>query len=142
MLHPTFKGLYSTPDGGTFVYSFPAPTRATEPLPLQFKGPAYLLIGGQTYSSAAMFTQTFKHYKVGTVVGQEGGEPTVFYGDNYVFFLPATQLRVSVSHKRFVLPGGREDGHGTIPDHEVIQSPADDAVGRDAVLAYTLKSIP
>jgi hypothetical protein len=80
---------------------------------------------------------------VQTVPSRDGGRAGErgahgFYGDNYIFFLPATRLRVSVSHKRFVLPGGKEDGRGTLPDHEALQTTADDVAHRDAVLEYTL----
>lgn len=115
-LHPLFAGIYETANGETFTYRFPEPQEREDVSPLLFDGDVYLLIGARTYSSAAMLAATIEHYDIATVIGEETGEPTVFYGDNYYFDLPSTALQVSVSHKRFYLPGGRDDGRGVRPD--------------------------
>jgi hypothetical protein len=46
--------------------------------PLRFKGNIYLLTSRATYSSAAIFVAGFKCYHIGTIIGQETGEPTCF----------------------------------------------------------------
>ena len=73
---------------------------------MQYHGTLSILIGPRTYSSAVIFAAPFKHYHLATMIGEETGEPLVFYGDDYDFDLPATHLQAQVSHKRFTLLGG------------------------------------
>jgi len=84
---------------------------------LLFKGEIYLLTDCGTYSSAAIFAASFKCYHLGTIIGQETGEPTCFTGDWVSIVLPNTKLECAISDRRFVLPCGTCDGHGVIPDH-------------------------
>lgn len=139
LLHPTFKGIYSTADGETFVYRFAEPQPYKNLKKNRFKGDIALIIGPRTYSSGAIFAAPFKHYRLATIVGEETGEPAVFYGDNYTFDLPVTKLEATVSHKRFVTAGGVEDGRGILPDLEApIEIQPD---GRDLALEAALAAL-
>jgi len=86
---------------------------------LMFKGNVYLLTDCGTYSSAAIFAAAFKCYHLGTIVGQETGEPTCFTGDWVSVVLPNTKLECAISDRRFILPCGKCDGHGVLPDYVV-----------------------
>lgn len=124
ILHPLFAGIYGTDIGEIFTYHFPEPYERSKPEPLMFRGDVYLLISARTYSAATMLAATIEHYDLATVIGEETGEPTVFYGDNYYFYTPNSVLQSSVSHKRFYLPGGKDNGRGVIPDITVSEDRA------------------
>jgi len=109
--------------------------------PLRFGGNVFLLVGPKTGSSASSFASAVKHFRIGTLIGQETGETTVCYGDLVYGTLPHTKLGFSVACKRFVDAGGKEDGRGIIPDYEVKQKPEDTANGVDAVMQFTLNLI-
>ncbi|WP_394693579.1 S41 family peptidase [Hyphobacterium sp.] len=81
-----------------------------------FTGNLFVLIGPATYSSAAIFAAPLSHYDQATFVGEETGEPMVFYGENYIFDLPNSRIQAVVSHKRFDLVGDGDNRTGIIPD--------------------------
>jgi hypothetical protein len=56
---------------------------------------------------------------LGTIVGQETGEPTCFTGDWVSVVLPNTKLECAISDRRFILPCGKCDGHGVLPNYVV-----------------------
>jgi hypothetical protein len=87
-----------------------------KPSPLLFVGKIYLLTSEKTYSAAAIFAAAFKTYKLGTIVGQETGEPTNFTANSAEVTMPNTKLVCAISCDRFVLVGSKNDGHGVIPD--------------------------
>jgi hypothetical protein len=101
---------------------------------LLFKGKVYLLTGRKTYSAAAIFAATFKYYKLGTVVGEETGEPTTFTANTVDIALPNTKLVCTVSCAKFYLIGTKDDGRGVIPDIEIKSS--NNAARNDVVLDY------
>lgn len=85
-----------------------------------FNGKIYLLTGLRTFSSAANFAQCFKHYNMGTIVGEETGGWIVSYGDKVMTELPVTGMPLSVSTKKFYTIGSTDkDMHGIIPDLKV-----------------------
>jgi hypothetical protein len=101
--------------------------------PLRFTGNVYLLTSNFTFSSAASFAYAFKYFKMGTIVGEETGEPVVCFGDIIYQFLPNTGLQYSVSHKKFYQYGATDnDFHGTIPDY---------IISYDKALEYSIKLI-
>ncbi len=106
---------------------------------LRFTGEVYLLTSPFTFSSAASFAAAFKHYGVGTLVGEETGGLRVSYGDVYMTYLPNTRLQLGVSHKRFISPG--DDDRGITPHHEVIQSHEDRQAGIDPVIQFVRQKI-
>ena len=85
-----------------------------------FNGKIYLLTRLKTFSSASNFAQCFKHYKIGTVVGEETGGWIVAYGDKIATTLPISKLAITISQKKFYTVGATEnDLHGIIPDVKV-----------------------
>lgn len=101
---------------------------------LLFKGNVYLLTSRKTYSAAAILAATFKYYKLGTIVGEETGEPTTFTANTVEIALPNTKLVCSVSCAKIYLIGTKDDGRGVIPDIEIKSS--DYAAKNDVVLDH------
>ncbi len=88
--------------------------------PVHFNGKIFLLTGLRTFSSAANFAQCFKHYKMGTIIGEETGGWIVSYGDKVMTELPFTGMPLSISTKKFYTIGSTDkDMHGIIPDVKV-----------------------
>jgi len=109
--------------------------------PLRFTGKSYLLVGGNTFSSASMFASAFQCFEVGTIIGTETGGLTVCFGDLYFYDLPETEFNMSLSHKKFYQVCGKDDRRGIIPDYIVENSIEDDAKSFDRVLDFTLELI-
>lgn len=109
---PDLRGIQHSPDNGVFIFhpdpAFPEKRwRANREV---YKGPVYLLIGPQSYSTTAIFVSPLIFWKRAISVGQPTGEPATFFGDNYEFDLPVSKLQASVSHKEFrLLTPGRSD---------------------------------
>jgi peptidase S41-like protein len=117
-LVPMLRGIQSAPDNGFYRFHPDPPTPKARWLknPLVFHGDLYVLISQVTYSSAVIFAQPFKYWRRATFIGEATGEPLRFYGDNYEFELPNTELQASVSHKQFSLLGARDPNGGIEPD--------------------------
>ena len=103
------------------------------------KGKAYVLIGPRTDSSA-MLSTTIKDYQIATLIGEETGGKSTFYGygDMYNFELPNTKLKCGVSLCYFVRPGNFDDGHGALPDYEIKTTEDDKKSGKDPVFVLRL----
>ena len=124
---PILRLIQETPAGESFPF-FPdaeAPQPWSKPKDDQFGGELVVLIGPKTYSSAAIFAAPLKHFGRAKFVGEETGEPLIFFGENYIFDLPNTKLQGQVSHKKFVLVGAQDERRGIAPDVSV---PADTAL--------------
>jgi len=109
--------------------------------PLRFTGKLYLLVGGNTFSSASSFTSAFQCFKVGAIIGTETGGLTVCYGDTYSFKLPETKFNMRISYKKFYQACGIDNRRGTIPDYIVENTIEDEANSFDRVLEFTLDLI-
>ncbi len=110
--------LLAKPDGtvDTVVYA----DIPLKPNPLRFDGSVYLLVNLQTYSSAADFAQCFKHYKRGTIIGEETGGLIKSYGDIVPARLPHTQLDMTISSALYYdIGAGESDWRGVVPDKTV-----------------------
>lgn len=118
--------IQTTESGETFVFrpDPPTPEAWADRPEHAFEGRVVILTSPRTYSSAVIFAAPLKHYGRATFVGEETGEPLVFYGENYVFDLPNTRLQASVSHKRFTLVGAEDEDTGIVPDVEVDEARA------------------
>lgn len=91
----------------------------------RYKGKVYLLTSHMTFSSASSFAWAFKHFGMGTVIGEETGGMSVSFGDVLLYRLPVSRLACTISWKRFWLYGADEnDIHGTLPDYAVPQEKA------------------
>ena len=127
------RQLMNGPDGK--VVTLPEEAAAHEPAQPFFSGRVCVLIGPQTFSSAADFADAVKTYHLATLIGEEtGGRPNGF-GEAYIFRLPRSQLAVSVSSALFVRASGDTTDHrGVVPDVAITASDEDRRAGRDPVL--------
>jgi len=84
-----------------------------------FKGPLYILTSPMTYSTAAFFANVVKCYNIGTVIGQETGQPMICYGDIFKYSLPNTKLPCHISKQKFVFCCAENKNQGVIPDYKI-----------------------
>lgn len=122
-LVPMLRGIQTAPDNGFYTFNpeGTAPSERGSTNELRFRGRLYVLIGPNTYSSAAIFAAPLRHWGRAILVGQPTGEPLTFYGDNYEFDLPSTRLQASVSHKQFRLVGSTDRSAGVQPHVPVLE---------------------
>jgi hypothetical protein len=132
------KRLLTAKNGTTIVRNFKP--EAPKKNVLLFTGKVHLLMGGHTYSAAAIFAAAFKAFKLGAIVGQETGEPTSFTGNSANIILPYTKLVCSISCERYFLIGTKNDGHGVIPDVHIDHDNTSDK-NIDEELDYVKKTI-
>jgi C-terminal processing protease CtpA/Prc len=92
--------------------------------PLRFNGNLYVLIDGNTGSTAVDFAGIVKYYKLGILVGQETGDTMASYGDILSFKLPNSQLAGMIACKYYEIPGTTNDNaaQGVQPDHYIANS--------------------
>ena len=105
-----------TAKNGTFLKTKFSPTKPKDNA-LKFKGNLYLLIGKKTYSAAMGLATAFKCYNLGSIIGQETGNPTVCTTDWASFILPNTKIKCAASEAKIYWACGKDDGHGVIPDY-------------------------
>jgi C-terminal processing protease CtpA/Prc len=109
--------------------------------PFRFMDKIFVLIGPRTFSGCVVFASIIKFYHIGLLIGEETGDTLIRGGQAYTGRLPHSGLEFYVPVKYFVLPGGKPDGRGVIPDFEVKQKPEDTAKGIDTALQFTLNLI-
>lgn len=86
----------------------------------RFTSNVYLLISNYTFSSATDFAWCFKHYNMGTVIGEETGGWGLCYGDNVYAELPNSRIGINVSCQLFYNIGATKNStHGVMPDYEI-----------------------
>jgi hypothetical protein len=117
------------------------PAQPTQENPLRFKGRVLVLIDGGSASTTVMFAATIRGMGIGELIGTETMDTTSVYGECFNITLPNTEMQVSVADKYFLLVGGKDDGRGVLPDHEVKQNREDTAKGVDTALQYALALI-
>ena len=100
------------------VVSLKMPRQRPRNMGYRFSGNLYVLIGARTFSAASDFAQVVKDHHLGTLIGEETGGVRECFGDCAGFVMPNSNLRFSVSMKRFYAPVRRpEDAvRGAIPD--------------------------
>ena len=123
------------------IVQFEGPFIKPKENPLRFNGKVFVLTGHDTCSAAMSFSAAIKCFKIGIIIGEETGDPTVGYGDSLRFTLPNSKLTLSVACRYFSEACGKPDGRGVIPDYEVKQKPENTAKGIDTVLQFTLDLI-
>ncbi len=85
-----------TPVGKFIPFSSKAHFIANEKL--KFKGKVYLLVNGNTFSAAGLFTKYFKQHNLGQIVGEEcGASPSYSFGNTLLVSLPNTHVQVYLS---------------------------------------------
>ena len=131
-MHPFLRPLWTNETGEIASIDF-EPFAPDDAL-VRFNGDVYVLIGPGTMSSASLFAAAIKHYRLGTLVGENTGGFATMYGNIIDARLPNTGLKVWMPTS--VVYG---QGEGPVaPDHEVLLSVEDIAAGSDAVLEFTL----
>ena len=92
-----------------------------------FSGSLYVIINGQTGSSAGSFTAYVRNEKRGKIIGEENR-------DNYTGFsagvpvtltLPSSNIRVYIPLRKFTYATGDDNGMGVTPDYPVKASYSD-----------------
>ncbi len=107
----------------------------------RFDGNLFVLTGPMTFSTAADFAALIKDLEVGKIVGGETGGLASSYGDVFSCELPNSGLRLGISYKYFLRPGGFDDGRGVIPDIPIDSNPVKRVRGKNVVLENLLKTI-
>ncbi|MEW6372499.1 MAG: S41 family peptidase [Pseudomonadota bacterium] len=102
--------------------------------PLLFKGRVYVLVGGMTYSSAVLFSNTMQDFGFGQLVGARGYARARQSGGIQVRALPNTKLEIVVP--RFVLdrPSGARTPELVTPSIVLADDPYDRRALVDALL--------
>lgn len=125
---PTTKRIAQYPINMAPGWYFHNAPEMIQPLTVEeghFDGKVYLLTSNYTFSSASVFSWAFKHFNMGTVIGEETGGMNVHFGDILYYKLPVSGITCYISYKRFWNYGANEqDIHGTLPDHPVPQAEA------------------
>lgn len=107
----------------------------------RFKGRIFFLINENTGSTSQLLAQTIKCDSIGTLVGTETGESTIFYGDMCSIRLPNSQLKCNIAYKEFVSSCQADRYHGTIPDFTVEYDYSDILKGKDKIMEFTINLI-
>jgi hypothetical protein len=97
-------------------------------------GPAYVLIGQQTFSSGVMAAEDLRKKAKAKLVGAATGGFYRGYGESPSMTLPNSRLSFQYTIKNF------GSGHQVVPDITVSPTAADLRAGRDVVLEAALKA--
>ena len=90
------------------------------PLDKRYDGNVFLLTSGRTFSSAADFSNAFKFYKVGMIVGEETGGFVISPGELSVAKLPNSGLTFFLSSsKDYDIGVQNNEWHGIFPDIKI-----------------------
>lgn len=117
--------LIPEPDG-TFTLKQGSDTcepKRYEPKPNRFRGKVYILMNGQSVSTASEFLAVAHANRVGVFIGEESGG--AYEGGNGSSFinleLPKSGIQVSTPlvYYRNAVPEPAQPGRGTFPDHAV-----------------------
>ena len=125
--------------GGNRASMSPPPIAPAKDVRL-FARRVYILIGRGTASSSVAFASAVKHYRIGTLIGEQTGGPGAVYGNPRRFRLPNSGLQLQVATNHAIVVGGAPDQR-IQPHHQVKQTPQDAARNIDTVLQFTLDLI-
>jgi hypothetical protein len=133
---PLFVPDYATLKQGDDL-RFESPVTSHARVEPGFDGPACLLIGEKTHSSAMMLADGARTYDLMLTIGQPtGGVPNAL-GDIGPFQLPNSRIVVNFSQKMFVRASGDESDLGPVRPHIEVAPVAD----RDAALERAVAEI-
>ncbi len=129
---------------GTYDLKFHPNLGEQKPIPPIFKGKAYVLLNGNSFSGTGECTSLMHFHKVATFIGEECGAG--YYGNTSGFMprltLPNTKIRVRIPMIRYTMAvSGYPNDRGIIPDHPVQPTIRDLLNGRDTVMEFTLDLI-
>jgi hypothetical protein len=110
------------------------------PNPKSFQGNLFVLINGQTGSSAGCFAIQVHNNKRGTIVGEENRDNYTGYaaGVPVTLTLPASRINVFIPLRKFTYAYGIDTGRGVIPDYPYNISGKDFFRENDSILSYVL----
>lgn len=111
-----------------------------------FKGKIYILIDGQSYSTATEFASKFKSSGRAMIVGQEsgGGYNLDTSGFFSIVILPNSKIELGIPLIGFHMGNDTTKNpinRGIIPDYKIDQSPLDLISQNDKVKAFVLEKI-
>ena len=110
-----------------------------------YKGKAYFLINGRSFSGVAEFSSIAKSNNRGIFIGEEcgGGYYGNTSGGEEMVTLPNTQIiiRLPVIKYTMAVKKVRLKDRGVIPDYPVYQTISDIVEHKDGQMAYALKLI-
>lgn len=103
---------------------------------LKFKGKVYLVVNGNTFSAAGLFTKYFKEHNLGLVVGEEcGASPSFSFGNTLLVSLPNTGIQVYLSTAIVANDTVHTyNNRGIMPDIALPRNIAAEANNEDSVL--------
>jgi C-terminal processing protease CtpA/Prc len=105
-----------------------------------YPGKVYLLTAPRTYSSGFMLAETFKCYKLGTMLGESPGSHRNLTGELMRFTLPNSKLVGYVASSHFYPPCYQKAKTDFLePDVKIEQTLEDLTAGKDTVLEYVKK---
>jgi hypothetical protein len=110
---------------------------------LKFKGKVYLLVNGNTFSAAGLFTKYFKEHNLGVVLGEEcGASPSFSFGNTLLVNLPNTGVQVYLP-TAIVSNDTTHNYHnrGIMPDIAICRDIAAEAKNQDSVLKQVYELI-
>ena len=107
-----------------------------------FTGNVYLLTGAFTFSSANMFSDGIKHYKLATVVGEPTGENTNDFGEVYAFALPNSKIKMQTTTSfDFGTDCNKNSSSPVLPDKLIERTLHAKIYEEDKALEYILNQI-
>jgi hypothetical protein len=139
-----FPQSFKKNEEGTYDLKFHPNLGEQKPIPPIFRGKAYVLLNGNSFSGTGECTSLMHFHKVATFIGEECGSG--YYGNTSGFMprltLPNTEIRVRIPMIRYTMAvSGYPHDRGIIPDHPVQPTIQDLLSGRDTVLEFTLDLI-
>jgi C-terminal processing protease CtpA/Prc len=137
-------GRFRKNDEGTFDLLFHPNLGEQKPIPPIFKGKAYVLINGNSFSGTGECTSLIHFHKKAVFIGEECGAG--YYGNTSGFMpmliLPNTKIRVRIPMIRYTMAvSGYPQDRGIIPDHPVSPTIEDLLSQRDTVMEFTIDLI-
>lgn len=112
------KENYSDKVGELVTAEFNEEARPYEEV-VPFEGEVYVLIGNDTFGTAAEFAAMVKDYGVGTLVGKETGSNPSSFKSVYLAMGPTSNTRLAIPYQYFSRPSGEDTKKGVEPDVEV-----------------------
>lgn len=107
---------------GVYNYVYTEPEEMTQPREdsSKFHGRVFLLVNNGSMSTSVFLAHGIKHYKLGTIIGEETGSSLYSFFDPIKFTLPVTGLNYTLSTaKMSQFPVEKYKGHGVVPDIEI-----------------------
>ena len=129
---------------GTYDLKFHPNLGIQKPIPPHFKGKAYVLLNGNSFSGTGECTSLMHYHKVALFIGEECGAG--YYGNTSGFMprltLPNTKIRVRIPMIRYTMAvSGYPEDRGIIPDYPVSPNIEDLLNDKDTVMEFTLDLI-